>query len=199
MKLLEIERNQILLAEEKLCRQRSRAIWIESGDQNTKFFYHYASSSRSKKHIWEIKEETGHIHYGQETLKTTATRHFKSFYGASDHTSIAEQVSVARLFSCFITEVDSILFDSPCTKHEIWEVLKSFAKGKSPGPNRWTVEFFLHFFDLVGADLLEMVEDTRSSGKVIGFVNSTFLTPIPKVNNPTTFGDYRPIALCNLC
>jgi len=51
----------------------------------------------------------------------------------------------------------------------------------------------------VGVKLLEMVEDTRSCGKVIGFVNSTFLTLIPKVNNPSTFGDYRPIALCNLC
>lgn len=84
--------------------------------------------------------------------------------------------------------MDSILLDSPCTKQEIWEVLKSFAKGESPGLDGWTVEFFLHFFDLVGADLLEMVEDTRSSGKVIGFVN-----------NPTTFGNYKPIALCNLC
>jgi hypothetical protein len=51
----------------------------------------------------------------------------------------------------------------------------------------------------VGADLLELVEYTRISGEVIGFVYSTFLTLIPKVNKPTTFGDYKPIALCNLC
>jgi hypothetical protein len=51
----------------------------------------------------------------------------------------------------------------------------------------------------VGTELLEVVEDTRSRDKVISFVNSTFLTLIPKVNNPTTFGDYRPISLCNLC
>jgi hypothetical protein len=58
--------------------------------------------------------------------------------------------------------------DSPYTKKEIWEVLKSFAKDKIPGPDGWIVEFFLHFFDLVGVELLEMVEDTRTSGKVIG-------------------------------
>jgi hypothetical protein len=59
LKILETERNQILLAEEILWRHRSRETWIKSGDQNSKFFHHYASSSRNKKYIWEIKDETG--------------------------------------------------------------------------------------------------------------------------------------------
>lgn len=31
------------------------------------------------------------------------------------------------------------------TKDEILTVLKSFAKDKCPGPDGWTIEFFLHF------------------------------------------------------
>jgi hypothetical protein len=61
------------------------------------------------------------------------------------------------------------------------------------------VEFFLNFFDLVANDLLEAVEDSRLSGVVNRSLNSTFLALIPKVSGPTTFGDFRPIALCNLC
>jgi hypothetical protein len=109
LKILETERNQILLAEEILWRQWSRATWIKSGDQNSKFFHHYASSSRNKKHIWEIKDETGQVHSGQEALKLAATKHFKYFYGASDHTSIVDQVFVAILFSHFVTEEDTLL------------------------------------------------------------------------------------------
>jgi hypothetical protein len=77
--------------------------------------------------------------------------------------------------------------------------LTSFNKDRSPGPDGWTVEFFIHFFDLVGPNLLELVEDSRLHGRIIGTLNSTFLTLIPKENNPSTFGDYRPISLCNLC
>jgi hypothetical protein len=44
-----------------------------------------------------------------------------------------------------------------------------------------------------------MVEDTRVSGEVISSINSTFLDLIPKVNSPSSFSDFRPIALCNLC
>jgi hypothetical protein len=34
---------------------------------------------------------------------------------------------------------------------------------------------------------------------VVRALNSTFLVLIPKVNNPSTFDDFRPISLCNLC
>jgi hypothetical protein len=44
-----------------------------------------------------------------------------------------------------------------------------------------------------------MVEESRRMGNIPGCLNSTFLALIPKENNPTTFGDYRPISLCNLC
>jgi hypothetical protein len=81
----------------------------------------------------------------------------------------------------------------------LWEVLNSFAKDKSLGLGGWTVEFFIHCFDLVGDDLLALVEDSRLHGSVNKSLNVTFLTLIPKVNNPSSFRDYKPIALCNLC
>jgi hypothetical protein len=61
------------------------------------------------------------------------------------------------------------------------------------------VEFYLHFFDLIADDLWNVVEESRTSGMVNRSLNSTFIALIPKVNGPATFGDFRPIALCNLC
>jgi hypothetical protein len=94
--------------------------------------------------------------------------------------------------------VDRQLLEKPCSKVEILVVLKGFSKDKSLGPDGWMVELFLSFFDLVGDDLLEAVEESRRSGEVNKSLNSTFLVLIPKVNKPSTFGDFRPIALCNL-
>jgi hypothetical protein len=60
------------------------------------------------------------------------------------------------------------------------------------------VEFFIHFFDLVSKDLMEFVEESCIKGEVIKSVNSTFIALILKVNGPTNFGDFCPIALWNL-
>jgi hypothetical protein len=76
---------------------------------------------------------------------------------------------------------------------------QKFSKDKSPRLDGWTVEFYIHFFELVGDELRDLVEDSRIRGEVNRALNSTFLALIPKANKPTTFGDFRPIALCNLC
>jgi hypothetical protein len=61
---LEQERNNILHANEEKWRQRSRAIWVQSGDQNTKLFHHFSNHRRNRKHIWEISDEFGQVHTG---------------------------------------------------------------------------------------------------------------------------------------
>jgi hypothetical protein len=85
------------------------------------------------------------------------------------------------------------------TLDEVKYVLSLFKIDKSPGPNGWTVEFFSTFFDLVGEYIVQMIEESRKNGYITGSLNSTFLAIIPKENKSTSFGDYRPISLCNLC
>jgi hypothetical protein len=110
-------------------------------------------------------------------------RHFSSFYKDS-HNSIVDQIASVRLYPRLVTEEEVLLLEKPCMKEEVLEVLRGFTKDKSPGPDGWTVEFFLHFFDLIVGDLLEAVEDSRLSGMVNRSLNSTFIALIPKVNGP---------------
>jgi hypothetical protein len=58
---------------------------------------------------------------------------------------------------------------------------------------------FINFYKLVGKDLFDAVEETSLRDAVIRLINSTFIALIPKVNCPNSFGDFRPIAQCNLC
>jgi hypothetical protein len=50
----ELDRNLILRSEEELWRIRSRALWLSSGDNNTKYFHKISNHNRIRKHIWEI-------------------------------------------------------------------------------------------------------------------------------------------------
>jgi hypothetical protein len=95
-------------------------------------------------------------------------------------------------------EESSSLF-VPVTLEELLDVLGHFKKEKILGLDGWTSKFFIFFFDLLGEDLLVMVEETRRMGFVVGGLNTTFLTLIPKTNRPRSFDDFCPISLCNLC
>ena len=84
------------------------------------------------------------------------------------------------------------------TEEEIRHTLQSFQKGKSPGPDGFTLEFYLGFYDLLKKDLLEVVRESQESGKVLGIFNATLLTLIPTKQNPTSFDEFRPISCCNM-
>jgi hypothetical protein len=199
LKEKELKRNNLLKEKEELWCQRSRAIWIKSGDQNTKKNHNFANFRRNRKFIWEITDELGQIQTGQKNIMDTATNYFKNFFKETNEISILDQVKVAEIFPKMVTEIEAKNLFRPVGLEELRKVLKKFKVDKSPGPDGWTVEFFVHFFDLVGEDLLNMVEETRQKGKILGGLNSTFIALIPKVNKPLSFGDYRPISLCNLC
>jgi hypothetical protein len=83
---------------------------------------------------------------------------------------LSDQLDTIRLYPKLVLEDEVTTLENPCTIEEILDVLKGFAKDKSLGPDGWTVEFFLHFFDMVGPDLLVVVEETRIRGEV--FVRS---------------------------
>jgi len=87
---------------------------------------------------------------------------------------------------------------SPVTEKELLEIMKSFKQDKSPGPDGWSIEFFIHFFDLFKRDLLSMVEAFKLSGSIHSYTSSTYIALIPRKEEPVSFLDFRSISLCNI-
>jgi len=55
----------------------------------------------------------------------------------------------------------------------------------------------LGFFDQIEGDILKVIEESRLNGKIHSPLNATFIALIPKVDDPHSFDDFRPISLCN--
>jgi len=77
-----------------------------------------------------------------------------------ENNRIEEHIVAVCLYPRIVSAEDVTTLEKPCTVEGILEVLKGFTKDKSLGPDVWTVEFFLNFFDLVASDLLEAVEES---------------------------------------
>jgi hypothetical protein len=127
-------------------------------------------------------------------LEQEAIIYFQNIFKAQENLSIVHQLEVIqaypRLFS--MEEGKNIADLFPLS--EVFSTLKGFVVSKSLGPDGWTIEFF----DLLGPELLEVVEESRLKGNINGALNSTFVDLIPKSDKPESFVGFRHISLCNL-
>lgn len=71
-------------------------------------------------------------------------------------------------------------------------------KGKAPGPDGFTIDFFQTYWDLVKEDLWEVVEESRRTKRVLKDLNATFLTLLSKEQGVESPRKFRPISLCNV-
>ena len=77
-------------------------------------------------------------------------------------------------------------------------VVHSFQKGKSPGPDGFTMYFFLGFYYLLKGDLLKVLRESQRSAKILGAMKSTFISLILKKQKGENFKDFCPISCCNM-
>jgi hypothetical protein len=107
-------------------------------------------------------------------------------------------VKATRLFPRFVEDEERESLMQEVSEKELLIVMNSFQKGKSPGPDGWPIEFYLGFYDVMGKDILKVVEESRKSGHIHEPLNATFIALIPKSDNPSSFDDFRPISLMQL-
>jgi len=65
---------------------------------------------------------------------------------------------MATLFPSFVSEDDNVNLMEELSKEEIQEVLQTFKKDKIPNSDKWHVEFFLGFYELLEEDPLRVIE-----------------------------------------
>lgn len=98
-----------------------------------------------------------------------------------------------------ISENDGLMLTRAITKLEIHQALLSLLYGKSPGPDRFNVEFFCYLWDDIGDHLCAVVQFFFDNAVMPASSNRTYVSLIPKRPNPSQVVDYRPISLCNVC
>ncbi|WMV19159.1 hypothetical protein MTR67_012544 [Solanum verrucosum] len=74
----------------------------------------------------------------------------------------------------------------------IWEEITG---DKAPGPNGFTMAFFIHCWDVVKVEVIGAIQNFHSRGYFEKSFNATFIALIPKKMGATELKDFRPISL----
>lgn len=85
--------------------------------------------------------------------------------------------------------------NKPYTLAEIHLALNQMGPLKSPGLNGFNVGFFQSYWHIVSHDVSETILKFLKDGKGINYI---YIVLIPKIKEPLTANDYRPINLCNV-
>eukprot|EP00253_Pinus_taeda_P026957 PITA_26957 len=191
------QRTQVLKDREASWRLRSRAIWLQEGDENTKFFHRFANGRKAINTIWELQNDQGQQVHTLGEIAALATSHFKNTYEAPREATLLEIMRVVENFPRFVDVEDEGELTKEVTMGELEATIWGLQRDKSPGPDGWPIEFYTAFFDLLGQDLLSVINHCRLSGKIPSAIKSTFIALIPKSDKPISYNDFRPISLCN--
>jgi hypothetical protein len=115
LKALKQKKESILSIEESTWRLRSRAIWLNNGDKNTKFFHKYATQRRSQNTIWDIEDDVGVFIHPNYEIKKIALKHFKDQYSAIEAEDTCSQIKVLEHMPKFFNDTESDEIDKAVT------------------------------------------------------------------------------------
>lgn len=187
---LMMELEDIARKEEVAWRQRSRAVWLNHGDRNTKFFHKTANAHRRFNNIDKLKkgevvvEDTG-------LIKQEIVSYYENLYTETESWRLQlDMENYPR-----ISEEDSDLLVANFEAQEILESLTACARDKAPGPDGFSMEFFKQFWEIIKEDLIATIQFFHEHCFFEKNLNATFVALIPKKVGAMELNDVRPISL----
>ncbi|KAK3184877.1 hypothetical protein Dsin_032163 [Dipteronia sinensis] len=186
-----------LKAEEDLQRQKSRIQWLKDGDCNSSYFFNAINGKRNRSKIHSITGDDSSLIEGDILVKNEAIRQFQTILGCSMPARHGIGSTLSNIIDKVIFNDQAAFMGRDITNDEIREVCFSFHPNKAPGPDGFNAHFFKITWDIVGEDVISVVQEFFRSGLLLKELNAMILTLVPKVLNPSKMKDFRPISCCN--
>ena len=95
---LESNRNKILEEREEVLRLKTRAICMECGDDNTKFFQAFAKGRKQQNTFWELRNANNEIVSSFEDLVETRKSYFENLFKEDWQATIAAVMQISQFF-----------------------------------------------------------------------------------------------------
>lgn len=123
----------------------SKDEWLEKGEKPTRFFFKLEHERFEKNTVALILNDNGTEVFSCADVEHAHVQFYMRLFPRSRSIlNVNNSVSI-------VLEFEQKLCDEPISLAELTNSVKSLNLNKSPGPDGLTVEFFLHFWDLLGA------------------------------------------------
>ena len=185
-------------AEESFLHQKSRVRWLTVGDSNTGVFFKYVKANLQRNKIIYLLDGEDRRVYDPTAVKEMASEYFSNLLGSENED--VDPLSVQEIQQLQSFRCDESMASRLCTIPSVQEIKNtvfSLPYNKAPGPDGFTTEFFCSTWNVVGSDMVNVVQDFFRNPSMLRQLNATVITLIPKTPGAAKLSDFRPISLCN--
>jgi hypothetical protein len=189
----------------KLCRledqketywkQRAHVHWMKGGDRNSKYFHTVATERKKMNKIKRLRREDGSVVEEEEAMREVATNYFMKLFTSHAGTRMEELLGH---IDPRVTQPMNEMLCKEFTVKEVEEALNSIGDLKAPGPDGMPSLFYKKYWGVVGEKVTEEVLNVLNGGPMPETWNDTCVVLIPKIKDPESMKDLRPISLCNV-
>ena len=186
--------------------QKLQAIKVRSHaenlDNNNKFdahFFRKLKENRQKTYIHTLKEKN--LDNAPLTMPSEKLKIAKKFYENLYSLANIEENLQKKFLDFISNKISDEQNDSLCapvTKEEIEFALTKMQKGKTPGPDGLSAEFYKRYWLIIGVDFTKVVNEIFSKVCSCKNFNQGYITLVHKKSDPTDISNYRPITLLNV-
>ncbi|KAA3465749.1 reverse transcriptase [Gossypium australe] len=167
----------------------------ETLDRNTTNFHNCASARRRVIIISKLILDDGKEINDASVIHDEAKLYFEKLFntnGVANPREVLEGIEES-----ISIEANEYLL-APFSEDEVKTTLKGMGPIKAPGPDGFPAIFFQKYWHIVGKEVLGFCLRVLNEGKEVDSVNMTNIVLIPKVQNPTSLVNFRPISLCSV-
>ncbi|XP_062100450.1 uncharacterized protein LOC133806354 [Humulus lupulus] len=176
-------------------KQQSKLNWVKFSDENSRFFHAIMRKRRVENRITTFtlgdKIEDDYSKVVEHFLS-----HFKNFIGRRSLAS--KEIDKNCLYQGNRLSLEhQVRLLRPFGKSDVKKALFSIHSCKSPGLDGFGSGFFKGLWTDIGDEISLAVLEFFQDGFLPKDLNETVISLIPKIADPNSASDYRPIACCN--
>lgn len=181
--------------EESYYKQQSRVQWLQLGDKNTAFFHNSLMHLQSRNRIHRLTNEEGVTITDPQEIGKLVVSYYERLLTATP-TALPEHIT--SIYPNTISDASRLIASLLIINEDIKNALFSIPDNKSPGPDGYNALFFKQSWSIIGNDFITVVRYFFSHNLLPRYVNATYVALVPKVENPASMNDFRPISFCNV-